>query len=75
MYKVYNNTVPEQINDFITKSESIIGQDMAAATLFSSTLRQQGKGKEWFQLLVLKSGMNCLHLLKRIGHLKVLRQS
>ena len=22
MYKVYNNTVPEQINDFFTKSES-----------------------------------------------------
>ena len=79
MFKVHNSIVPEQINKLFTKSESTCHYwkrySSSSNFLVNSTTAEKEKREMLPQLLALKSGMNSLDLLKRIGHLEVLKQS
>ena len=78
MYKVYNNIVPEQINELFTKSESTHHYPTrytSSNNNFLVNFTKTEKGKRAISVAGATSEMNCLVLLKRIGHSKVLKQS
>ena len=77
MYKVYNNAVSEQINELFTKSESTHHYltRYASNNNFLVKFTTTEKGKRAISVADAKVWNNRLDLLKRICHLKALKQS